>query len=63
MLRFNQEQAMKLIKYQNPRTGEVFILSSAKDNTKTINGVKFLLLAKENTERYLWMNSTTLQRV
>lgn len=54
---------MKLVKYRNPRTSEVFVLSTAKVNKKVINNVEFLLLAKENTTRYFWMNSTTLQRV
>ena len=53
---------MKQVKYKNLRTGEIFILSSAKLHKKTIGTDEFLLVAKEGTNRFNWMKLSSLQK-
>ena len=54
---------MKTAKYKNPRTGEIFVLSPLHLNKKTISGDEFLLVARENTTRFNWMKSSSLQKI
>ena len=54
---------MKPMTFENLRTHERFVCDNIKTDVKTIDGVDFLLVHKEGTQRKMLIRKDTLSKV